>query len=118
MHNRTDANIIKLYVCLSEQGDGGTGDASSRASVASRRGFSYESCGVSIAAGECLVNAITPLARATTVPGCVSGLGGFAGLFDVTAAGFVDPLLVASTDGVGTKLKVHHTGDIRSTHST
>ncbi len=69
-------------------------------------GLSYASAGVDIAAGDALVEAIKPLARATTRPGVLDGLGGFGALFDLKAAGFVDPVLVATTDGVGTKLKV------------
>ncbi len=53
-----------------------------------------------------MVDAIGPLARSTARPGHLGGLGGFAGLFDLAAAGFKDPLLLATTDGVGTKLKV------------
>jgi phosphoribosylformylglycinamidine cyclo-ligase len=52
------------------------------------------------------VKAIGPLARATVRPGADGELGGFGGLFDLKAAGFTDPLLVAATDGVGTKLKI------------
>ncbi|HYN39554.1 MAG TPA: phosphoribosylformylglycinamidine cyclo-ligase [Rhodospirillales bacterium] len=69
-------------------------------------GLSYKDAGVDIDAGERLVDAIRPLARATRRPGVVDDLGGFGALFDLRAAGFADPLLVASTDGVGTKLKV------------
>ena len=66
----------------------------------------YRSAGVDIEAGDALVEAIKPLARATTRPGVLGGLGGFGALFDPKAAGFVDPILVSTTDGVGTKLKV------------
>ncbi len=69
-------------------------------------GLSYRAAGVDIAAGDALVEAIKPLARATSRPGVIGGLGGFGALFDLKAAGFVDPVLVSSTDGVGTKLKV------------
>ncbi|MBL8667733.1 MAG: phosphoribosylformylglycinamidine cyclo-ligase [Rhodospirillales bacterium] len=69
-------------------------------------GLSYKDAGVDIDAGERLVEAIRPLARATRRPGVVDDLGGFGALFDLRAAGFVDPLLVAATDGVGTKLKL------------
>ena len=62
--------------------------------------------GVSIAAGNALVRAIGPLAKATRRPGADADLGGFGGFFDLKAAGFVDPLLVAANDGVGTKLKL------------
>lgn len=59
-----------------------------------------------IDAGNALVEAIKPLAGATARPGTMGGLGGFGALFDLKAAGFSDPVLVAGTDGVGTKLKV------------
>ena len=69
-------------------------------------GLDYRQAGVDIAAAEALVEAIKPLARATARPGAIGGLGGFGALFDPKAAGFADPVLVATTDGVGTKLKV------------
>ena len=62
--------------------------------------------GVSIDAGNALVRAIAPLAKATRRPGADADLGGFGGFFDLRAAGFKDPLLVAANDGVGTKLKL------------
>ena len=68
--------------------------------------YTYADAGVSIAAGNALVRAIGPLARATRRPGADAELGGFGGMFDLKAAGFVDPLLVAANDGVGTKLKL------------
>ncbi len=74
--------------------------------AADGNGLSYRASGVDIEAGDALVEAIKPLARATTRPGVIGGLGGFGALFDLKAAGFVDPILVSSTDGVGTKLKV------------
>ncbi|XP_058236274.1 trifunctional purine biosynthetic protein adenosine-3 [Hemibagrus wyckioides] len=70
------------------------------------RGLTYKDSGVDIAAGNKLVDIIKPLAKATSRSGCSADLGGFAGLFDLKAAGFVDPVLVAGTDGVGTKLKI------------
>ncbi|XP_007939464.1 trifunctional purine biosynthetic protein adenosine-3 [Orycteropus afer afer] len=70
------------------------------------RGLTYKETGVDIAAGNMLVKKIKPLARATSRPGCEVDLGGFAGLFDLKAAGFKDPLLASGTDGVGTKLKI------------
>ncbi len=69
-------------------------------------GATYRETGVDIAAGDALVERIKPLARATSRPGVMGGLGGFGALFDLRAAGFRDPVLVSSTDGVGTKLKV------------
>ncbi|MGH6946653.1 MAG: phosphoribosylformylglycinamidine cyclo-ligase [Kiloniellales bacterium] len=70
------------------------------------QGPSYRDSGVDIDAGEALVEAIKPLAKATARPGTAAGLGGFSALFDLRAAGFKDPILVATTDGVGTKLKL------------
>lgn len=68
--------------------------------------YSYAQAGVNIAAGNALVKAIAPLAKATRRPGADADLGGFGGFFDLKAAGFKDPLLVAANDGVGTKLKL------------
>lgn len=70
------------------------------------KSYTYAQAGVSIDAGNALVKAIAPLARATRRPGADADLGGFGGLFDLKAAGFTDPLLVAANDGVGTKLKL------------
>ena len=72
----------------------------------SQQSYSYEQAGVSIAAGNALVKAIAPLARATARPGADADLGGFGGFFDPKAAGYADPLLVAANDGVGTKVKL------------
>jgi phosphoribosylformylglycinamidine cyclo-ligase len=69
-------------------------------------GLTYADAGVNIDAGAALVEAIKPLARSTRRPGADAGLGGFGAIFDLKAAGFVDPLIVSTTDGVGTKLKV------------
>jgi phosphoribosylaminoimidazole synthetase len=69
-------------------------------------GLTYAQAGVDIDAGDALVDAIKPLAKATRRPGAEASLGGFGALFDLKAAGFEDPLLVSTTDGVGTKLKV------------
>jgi phosphoribosylformylglycinamidine cyclo-ligase len=66
----------------------------------------YAAAGVDIDAGNALVEAIKPLAKATARPGAEAGLGGFGALFDLKAAGYSDPVLVSSTDGVGTKLRV------------
>ncbi len=68
--------------------------------------YTYAEAGVDIAAGNALVRAIAPLARATRRAGADADLGGFGGFFDLRAAGFTDPLLVAANDGVGTKLKL------------
>ncbi|PEQ13753.1 phosphoribosylformylglycinamidine cyclo-ligase [Novosphingobium sp. PC22D] len=72
----------------------------------SQQSYSYAQAGVSIAAGNALVKAIAPLAKATARPGADADLGGFGGFFDPRAAGYVDPLLVAANDGVGTKVKL------------
>ncbi len=68
--------------------------------------YTYAKAGVSIDAGNALVRAIAPLAKATRRAGADADLGGFGGFFDLKAAGFTDPLLVAANDGVGTKLKL------------
>ena len=68
--------------------------------------YTYAKAGVDIAAGNALVKAIGPLAKATARPGADASLGGFGGFFDLKAAGYDDPLLVAANDGVGTKLKL------------
>ena len=69
-------------------------------------GLSYKAAGVDIAEGERLVDAIRPLAASTGRLGVMDQIGGFGALFDLRAAGFRDPVLVATTDGVGTKLKI------------
>lgn len=69
-------------------------------------GLTYADAGVDIDAGNALVERIKPAARRTIRPGTMSGLGGFGALFDLKAAGYVDPILVAATDGVGTKLRI------------
>lgn len=79
---------------------GTTSDASPNAPL------TYRDAGVDIDAGDALVEAIKPLAASTRRPGANADLGGFGGLFDLKAAGFTDPILVAATDGVGTKLRV------------
>ncbi len=66
----------------------------------------YKDAGVNIEAGDALVDRIKPLAAATNRAGVLGGLGGFGALFDLKAAGFRDPVLVSSTDGVGTKLLI------------
>ena len=70
------------------------------------RGLSYRDAGVDIDAGNAFVARIGPAAAATRRPGTMAGLGGFGALFDPKAAGFTDPILVAATDGVGTKLRI------------
>jgi len=71
-----------------------------------RNSLTYKDAGVDIDRGDALVDRIAPFARATRRPGADAALGGFGGLFDLKAAGFTDPVLVASTDGVGTKLRI------------
>src|SRR5579862_1743504 len=71
-----------------------------------KNGLTYKDAGVDIDAGEALVERIGPAARTTRRRGAEADLGGFGGLFDLKAAGFKDPILVAGTDGVGTKLKL------------
>lgn len=80
--------------------------SSNESSQDPQKSYSYAEAGVSIDAGNALVKAITPLAKATNRPGANVSLGGFGGFFDLKAAGYEDPLLVAGNDGVGTKLKL------------
>ena len=68
--------------------------------------LTYRQSGVDIAAGDEFVKAIAPFTASTRRAGAMADIGGFAGLFDLKAAGFSDPILVAATDGVGTKLKL------------
>ena len=69
-------------------------------------GLTYAQAGVDIDAGNAMVDRIKPLVRATRRPGADAEIGGFGGLFDLKAAGFRDPILVAANDGVGTKVKI------------
>jgi len=71
-----------------------------------RNGLTYAGAGVDIDAGNRMVELIKPLVRATARPGADAEIGGFGGLFDLKRAGFSDPVLVAATDGVGTKVKI------------
>jgi phosphoribosylformylglycinamidine cyclo-ligase len=70
------------------------------------KGLTYAEAGVDIDAGNRMVELIKPLVRATARPGADAEIGGFGGLFDLKRTGFSDPVLVAATDGVGTKLKI------------
>ena len=70
------------------------------------QGITYAQAGVDIDAGNALVERIKPAAKRTARPGVMAGLGGFGALFDLKAAGYDDPILVAATDGVGTKLRI------------
>jgi phosphoribosylformylglycinamidine cyclo-ligase len=81
-------------------------DPEAPADARNGQSYTYAKAGVSIAAGNALVKAIGPLARSTARPGADASLGGFGGFFDLKAAGYSDPLLVAANDGVGTKLKL------------
>src|SRR3954471_6076353 len=71
-----------------------------------KNGLTYADSGVDIDAGNRLVDMIKPMVRATARAGADAEIGGFGGLFDLKAAGFKDPILVAATDGVGTKVKI------------
>jgi phosphoribosylformylglycinamidine cyclo-ligase len=71
-----------------------------------KNGLTYADAGVDIDAGNALVDRIKPAAKRTARPGVMAGLGGFGALFDLKAAGYTDPVLVAATDGVGTKLRI------------
>jgi len=80
-----------------------------------QNGLTYAQAGVDIDAGAALIEAIKPLAKATRRPGADAALGGFGALFDLKAAGYADPLLVTTTDGVGTKLKIAIDTDMHDT---
>ncbi|MDO6521324.1 phosphoribosylformylglycinamidine cyclo-ligase [Shimia thalassica] len=71
-----------------------------------KNGITYADAGVDIDAGNALVDRIKPAAKRTNRSGVMAGLGGFGALFDLKAAGYVDPILVGATDGVGTKLRI------------
>lgn len=77
-----------------------------KASSAESAGLTYAQAGVSVDAGNALVEAIKPLVRATCRPGSDGEIGGFGGVFDLKATGYQDPVLVSGTDGVGTKLRL------------
>lgn len=77
-----------------------------REKQASTVGLTYEAAGVSIEAGNAMVQQIKPLVKATCRPGADGEIGGFGGIFDLKAAGFRDPVLVAGIDGIGTKIRV------------
>ncbi|KAI8363837.1 phosphoribosylglycinamide synthetase [Choanephora cucurbitarum] len=82
---------------------------------AQKTGLSYADAGVSIDAGNLLVQKIKPLVKSTRRVGADSDIGGFGGLFDLKAAGFRDPILVSATDGIGTKLKIAQDCNIHNT---
>lgn len=74
--------------------------------MSGKNGITYADAGVDIDAGNTLVERIKPAAKRTSRSGVMSGLGGFGALFDLKGAGYTDPILVAATDGVGTKLRI------------
>ena len=74
--------------------------------MSAKNGLTYADAGVDIDAGNTLVELIKPAAKRTARSGVMSGLGGFGALFDLKGAGYTDPILVAATDGVGTKLRI------------
>lgn len=76
------------------------------AKIQGQNGLTYADAGVDIDAGNALVDRIKPAAKRTSRSGTMGGLGGFGALFDLKAAGYNDPILVAATDGVGTKLRI------------
>lgn len=78
-------------------------------------GLTYRDAGVDVDAGNAFVDTIKPAVKSTSRPGMMGGIGGFGGLFDLKAAGFHDPIMVAATDGVGTKLKVAIESGIHNT---
>ena len=81
----------------------------------STKGLTYRDAGVDVDAGNAFVERIKPAVKSTARPGMMGGIGGFGGLFDLKAAGFRDPVMVAATDGVGTKLKVAIESGIHNT---
>src|SRR5688572_19701563 len=80
-----------------------------------KNGLTYAEAGVDIDAGNLMVEKIKPAVRSTRRPGADGEIGGFGGLFDLKAAGFTDPVLVAANDGVGTKLKIAIDADYHDT---
>ncbi len=85
------------------------------ADTGSNKGLTYADAGVSIDAGDALIDKIKPLAKSTRRPGADVTLGGFGGAFDLKAAGFKDPVLISGTDGVGTKLRIAIDTDVLDT---
>jgi phosphoribosylformylglycinamidine cyclo-ligase len=83
--------------------------------MASKKQVTYAEAGVDIEAGNAMVEKIKPLVRATRRPGADAEIGGFGGLFDLKAAGFRDPILVAANDGVGSKVKLAVESNIHRT---
>jgi phosphoribosylformylglycinamidine cyclo-ligase len=83
--------------------------------MAIKQGLTYAKAGVGIAAGDALVRRIGPVAKRTNIPGVLAGVGGFSALFDLKSRGYRHPILVSSTDGVGTKLKIAFMSGIHDT---
>jgi phosphoribosylformylglycinamidine cyclo-ligase len=83
--------------------------------MAIKQGLTYAKAGVSIAAGDALVRRIGPVAKRTNISGVLAGVGGFSALFDLKSRGYRHPILVSSTDGVGTKLKIAFMSGIHDT---
>ena len=80
-----------------------------------KQGLTYAKAGVSIESGDALVRSIGPVAKRTNIPGVLAGVGGFSALFDLKSRGYRHPILVSSTDGVGTKLKIAFMSGIHDT---
>lgn len=99
-------------------GTGSVGRPSSNVLVANNMSLTYQNAGVDIDAGERLVDRIKPMVRRTVTPGVMSEVGLFGGLFDARFEGYEHPVIVASTDGVGTKLKVAFLADSHTTIGT
>jgi phosphoribosylformylglycinamidine cyclo-ligase len=83
--------------------------------MAIKQGLTYAKAGVSIESGDALVRRIGPVAKRTNIPGVLAGVGGFSALFDLKSRGYRHPILVSSTDGVGTKLKIAFMSGIHDT---
>src|SRR6202045_4326978 len=92
--------------CTSAESDVTSRHYLEQAMVDRKNGLTYADAGVDIDAGNRVVDLIKPMVRATARTGADAEIGGFGGLFDLKAAGFKDPVLVAATDGVGTKVKI------------
>lgn len=97
--------ISDVFACAPDT-IGLIGTASALQNEQAAPGLTYAQAGVSVDAGNSLVEAIKPLVRATRRPGADAEIGGFGGVFDLKAVGYTDPVLVSGTDGVGTKLRV------------
>lgn len=98
--------VLPLLLCLTLLAKYGYLCRALSATPASSGGLTYAQAGVSVDAGNALVEAIKPYVRATRRTGADAEIGGFGGVFDLKATGYRDPVLVSGTDGVGTKLRV------------